>query len=223
MDDFKAKKIIRNYHLSDGKMLMRAETVLKHLKKEHSLFIEKFPWLDDGYITGIENDIEAARKCSSDYTVNIEKKVTAGKKPFMEEAKKSLKILFKFAIITYPENKKKQKIFGQSRMGKARNNFPEMVNLLEYAYSIANKNPVKNDLLSRGYEQNEIDELQIIADKLSDKNIDHDAAKIERPVSTVERTGLLNAAFHHIWIMNKCAQVVFMKDPARIKLYKIYL
>ncbi|MEO5571691.1 MAG: hypothetical protein ABIT08_06565 [Bacteroidia bacterium] len=223
MSDTVGKKEVRNYNLTDGKMLRRAETMLKQLKEDHSLFIEKFPKLDDAYLTVFENDIKAARKCRSDYTVNTEKKITGHRKPLMEEAKKSLGILFKYAIITYRDDKKKQRMFGQNRMDKARNNLAKMVVLLELAHDMANKNPYKNDLLIKGYTQEEIDGLQIIANKLSDRNIDHGVATKVRPVSTVERIALLNAAYHHIWIINKCAQVVFMKDPAKIKLYKIGL
>jgi hypothetical protein len=215
-------RVKRKYKMTDSVMLRRLEVALLNLKEEHSLFLEKFPWLDDAYLLTIQNDINAAAGYKSDVTVIAGNKVKGNKKPVMKEAVNNLRKLFKFVDITYSSNRKMLRLFGQSRMAIARNNISKMVKLLEHAHATANKIPYKNDLLNRGYTQAEIDNLKTVAANLSNRQSKHHSAQTTRPVSTVDRITLLNIAFEHLWTINKCARVVFMKNPAKIKLYKIY-
>jgi hypothetical protein len=216
------KRIKRKYTMTDSVMLTRLRVAFLNLKEDHPLFLEKFPWLDDAYLLTIQNDIKAAGEYKSDVTVVLENKVKGYKQPAMKESAKNLRKLFKYVAIAYSSSRKMLRMFGQSDMAMARNNISKMVTLLKYAHAIANKIPYKNDLLNRGYKQEEIDNLQTLATQLGNQQGEHTSAQTTRPVSTVDRIILLNVAFDHLWTISICARVVFMKNPAKIKQYKIY-
>lgn len=215
------KQVVRKYGIPDEVMLSRTEIAVLNVKKEHALFLEKFPWLTAEYLTGIEEEIKDLKKLKSDFTIITEKKLTE-RKSLMKEGRKNLKTLFGFAPLIYPDDKKKQRIFGQDRMAKARNNIPGMCSLLEYAHSVATKNPHKNKLLNRGFTEEEMDNLLTLSTNLSDKIKEHDLAGTERPVITSERITQLNSIFSHLWTISICAQAVFSRNPEKIKQYKIY-
>lgn len=208
--------------MTDEAMILRAETMLMSIEKDHSLFIPKFPWLDAAWIVGVKSDIEAASG-KADVGVRTDMRVTgSNKKPVMDEAKKSLRKLFRYGSTIYYGNKKKQKILGYDKMAKARNNVSKMVSLLEYAHSAANKNPQKNDLLNAGYTQSDIDNLQAYAQSLNDGQLKHTGEQTQRPVSSQERINQLNKIYNHIRTIKICAQIVFQKNSAKVREYRIY-
>ena len=212
----------RKFSMTDSVMLMRLKVALINIKTDHNLFLEKFPWLDDACLLTIQNDIKAAGGYKSDFTVVTENKIKGNKQPQMKVAKKYLDDLFKFVAVIYSSDRKKLRMFGKNKMAIARNNIPEMITLLKHAHACASDNPYKNDLLNRGYTQAEIDNLQTVAATLSNQHSQHDTGQTNRPVSTTERIALLNTAFEHLTTINKCARVVFLDNPQKIKLFKIY-
>lgn len=218
-----AKKNKRHYTIQDEDMLEHAQTIKNLVEDSLIAFSTSFPWVDAAYLTSFQNEIDAADDLAIDYTINKEVKVTvADTEKIMAQARQALRSLFHFAKATYPLDKKLQRIFGQQKMGKARNSHIKMLSLLALAHSFASKNPYKNDLLTRGYTQTEIDGLKNIADALRESKKVKGVTKTGRQVITQDRIVAYNLVFERIRIINKCAQVVYMKNPARKKQFRIY-
>lgn len=215
--------VIRAYTMEDELMLTRAQTQKTNLLADLALFTARFPWLTATYTTNYQTDIDTADAVPLDDAVMTDIKVlTSDLAASMTEAKAQLKNLFLFGEITYPNDKVKQRVFGQDLMDKARNDQEKMENLLEHANSFADKVPYKTDLLARGYTQVEIDALATTADNINTKNRLQENAKASRPVTTQDRIQVYNTVFAHMPLISKCAQIVFAGNPAKIEQYRVY-
>jgi hypothetical protein len=218
-----AEEINRLYNMEDEVLLTRAQTQKNNLNTDAALFLARFPWLTAAYITSYQTDISTAEAFPLDDTVmtNISA-LTADVNASVIEGKGALNILFLFGEITYPKDKVKQRVFGQDKMDKARNDQEKMINLLEHANSFADKDPYKTDLLAKGYTQTEIDALLTVADNIRTKNGLQENAKSSRPVTTQERITVYNTVFERMGLVFRCAQVVFAGNPAKIEQYRVY-
>ena len=136
--------IVRLYNMEDELLLTRAETQKNNLVSDLALFTARFPWINAAYVTSYESDINTANAVPQDNTVMTNIKVlTADVNASVGEGKSALNILFLFGEITYPNDKVRQRVFGQDQMEKARNDQEKMMNLLEHANSFANIVPFK--------------------------------------------------------------------------------
>lgn len=218
-----AKKNKRLYRVKDESMLVRAKVIKNRVEENLAGFMHYFPWVNAAYLAAWQDEINAAAKFSIDYTVKTGVKAdVAEANKIMKTARPALRTLFRFARLVYPNDKKKQLIFGQQKMNIARNNRIKMLSLLTYAHSTASNSAYKNDLLARGYTQPEIDALKSIADSL--REVDHikGSSATRRPVNTQERISAHNLVFERLVILSKCARVVYVKNPALIKKFRIY-
>jgi hypothetical protein len=218
-----AEKIDRLYSMEDEVMLKRAQVQQANLATDAALFLAKFPWLDAAYITGYLANINTADAFPEDFTVMQDLTVlTDDVNASMTEGKNALKTLFLYAGLTYPDNKTKQRVFGQDKMEKARTDQEKMENLLEHANTMANKEPYKTDLIAKGYTQVQIDGLLTISDNINAKNLLQESAKSSRPVTTQDRVNVFNAVYDRMRTVATCAEVVFFGDAAKITQYRAY-
>lgn len=218
-----AEELNRKYSMEDELMVTRAYTQQSLLDADKALFAAKFPWIDNAYILAYKTDIETADAFPQNNTVLTDQKIlTADVNALVAEARNALRQLFIYAQITYPDDKVKQRVFGQDQMDKARNDQEKMENLLEHAHTMANKNPYKTDLIAKGYTQTEIDGLLTLSDNINSKNILQEAFKANRPVTTQERIAVHNVVYDRMKTISLCAQVVFAGDAAKIKQYRVY-
>lgn len=218
-----AEEITRLYNIEDELLLTRAQTQKDALSTDLASFTARFPWIVTAYLTSYQTDIDTAEAFPDDDTVMTDIKVlTSDVNASVAEGKSNLNILFLYSEITYPDDKVKQRVFGQDRMEKARNDQEKMMNLLEHANSFADKNPYKADLLAKGYTQVEIDALLTVADNIRDKNRLQENAKASRPVTTQDRIIVYNTVFSRMRLIFKCAQVVFAGNAAKIEQYRVY-
>ena len=217
------ESIVRLYNMEDEVMISRAKVQHGLLTTDLALFTAKFPWIDATYLTSYLTDTNTADAFPVDDTVMTNLTVlTSDVNASMDEGKNALKMLFLYAEITYPKDKVKQRVFGQDRMDKARNDQEKMENLLEHANSMARNDPYKTDLLGKGYTQLQIDGLMTISDNISTKNTLQESAKAKRPVTTQDRIKVYNIVFDRMSLISTCAQVVFFGDAAKIEQYRAY-
>lgn len=216
-------EIKRLFNIEDELLLTRAQTQKDAANGDLTLFTARFPWFTAAYLTSYQTDIDTAEAFPEDATVMTDIKVlTADVNASVDEGKANVAALFLYAELTYPNDKVKQRVFGQDRMDKARTDQEKMINLLEHAHSFANKDPYKTDLLAKGYTQTEIDGLLTVADNIRDKNRLQENAKASRPVTTQDRIGVYNTVFNRMNTVYKCAQVVFVGNAAKIEQYRVY-
>ena len=217
------EEIIRLYNIEDEVMLTRGQAQKTNLETDLAQFTARFPWLNAAYVTSYQTDLDTADAFPADDTVMTDLKVlTADVNASAVEGKGALNILFLFAKITYPNDKVRQRVFGQDLMEKARQDQEKMEDLLEHANSFADKNPYKADLLAKGYTQLEIDGLLTISNNINTKNRLHESAKVNRPVTTQDRVIVYNTVFERIRTVSTCAQVVFAGNAAKIEQYRAY-
>jgi hypothetical protein len=216
-------EIKRLYSMEDELMLTRAATQKGNLQNDLAAFTAKFPWINAAYVTSYQTDITTADAIPRDNTVMTDVKVlTADVNASVVEGREALSQLFRYAEITYPTDKVRQRVFGQDLLAKARSDQEKMENLLEHANGFADKLPYKTDLIAKGYTQPQIDNLLTISDNINTKNLLQEAAKSSRPVSTQDRISVYNIVFERMQTISTCAQEVFEGNPAKIQQYQIY-
>ena len=209
--------------MEDELVLTRSQTQKDLLESDLAAFTARFPFINAGYQTAYQGYIDTAEAFTEDDTfVQDIKVLTADVNASVNEGKGLLGILFLYAEITYDDDKVKQRVFGQDRMDKARSDQEKMMNLLDHAYSFANKDPYKTDLLAKGYTQDEIDALAEVAANIRNKNRIQEDAKAVRPILTQDRIRVYNTVFSRMKQVSKCAQVVFAGDAAKIQSYRVY-
>ena len=217
------KRLWRKYSMPDEVLLVRAQTQIENLTKDLSAFHERFPWITSSYIDTYQADVDMARSIAKPAelkkTARVLSKTTT---KAMADANKALRYLYKYAVLAFPDDKERMRAFGQDRFKTARNNRIKLNELLLNAHSVASKITYKASLLDKGYKQVNIDELLTLADHLSQKNKKHKEAQTENPATTKKRIELNNIVFDYMPLINKCAQVVFMRNPEAIKKYRIY-
>jgi len=218
-----ADEIKRLYNFEDELMITRARTQKGNLQTDLALFTARFPWVDAVYVTSYQTDIDTADALPLDGTVMADITVlTSDVNASVAEGVAALNSLFRYAVLSYPTDKVRQRVFGQDRMEKARNDQEKMENLLEHANSMANKNPYKADLIAKGYTQLQIDGLLTISNNISAKNTLQEGAKSNRPVSTQDRITVYNIVFSRMRTIALCAEEVFAGNPAKIEQYRAY-
>ncbi|MEP7168331.1 MAG: hypothetical protein ABI855_03085 [Bacteroidota bacterium] len=216
-------KIERKYRMEDELMLSRSEVQKGALRTDLLLFTAKFPWIVDSYVDSYETDIATADALPLDDSVMGDITVlTDDVNSTVIEGREALQQLFRYAKITYPGNEVKERSFGQDKMDKARNDQEKMENLLERAHLQANKTPFHADLIAMGYLQAQMDNLLTIADNIHTKNLLQNSGINNRPVTTQERIMVYNIVYVRANTVYKCAQEVFVGNPAKIEQYRVY-
>lgn len=218
-----AKEIVRLYSMEDELMLERAATQKGNLQTDQMLFAARFPWITPAYVASYGTDIATADALPLDGTVMSDLKVlTSDVNSTVTEGRGALQSLFRYAELTYPTDKARQRVFGQDQYAKASNDQSKMENLLEHANGMAGKVPYKADLLAKGYTQAQIDNLLTISNNINTKNLLQEAAKSNRPVTSQDRIKVYNIVFDRARTITTCAQEVFAGNAAKIEQYRIY-
>jgi len=209
--------------MADDLFTTRATTQRTNLVADTALFAIKFPFIDIAYTDSYLTDINTAVNFPRDGEVITDiKSLTDDVATSMEEGRKALSTLFKYAYVAYPDNKVKQRVFGQDRMDKARNDQEKMTRLLRHANGFADKDPYKTALTTIGYDQTLIDNLKSYADNIELKNGLQESAIASRPVSTQGRINVHNIVYKRMKLVSVLAQVVFENDIAKIHQYQVY-
>jgi hypothetical protein len=217
------QKLERKYRMQDELLRTRAATQKGNLNTDLALFTAKFPWINIAWVNSYGTDIDTANAFPEDGTVMTDVKVlTADVNASVVEGRGVLQQLFRYAEITYPTDKVKQRVFGQDRYEKAVSDQEKMEKLLQHANGFADKLPYKTDLLAKGYTQPQIDNLFTLSENINAKNLLQEAAKSGRPVTTQERITVHNIVHDRMSTIALCAAEVFVGNPAKIQQYQVY-
>lgn len=97
-----------------------------------------------------------------------------------------------------------------------------MIDLLKLANRKAELVENKTVLLSVGYTQLEIDELNAIADEIKALFLKLNDLKSNRYIQTNQRITAMNDVWKFMQKVNKVSKIAFINNPAMIKLFSLY-
>lgn len=204
-------------------MLTRAQVKHDLLEDDLPSFTTKFPNITATWRTSFETDITTALNFQSDAAVvNIIKVLTEDLESTVDEGADALDTLDIYARVAYPNSPAKQRVFGQDKWEKARNDQQKMSKALKLAHSFANAEPYKTALLAAGITSPAIDSLLTIAGNIDTKDGLQEKAKAGRPVTTEDRIELLNIVWYRQRELAIAAELVYKNDPAKHGQYLLY-
>ncbi len=217
------KNIVREYSMEDELMTTRAAVKKAFLLDNFADFQVKFPFVNLGYVTSYGTDINTALNFQTDTEqVDLIKVLTEDVEASVDEGADALNTLDNYAKITYKDSPAKQRVFGQDKWEKARNDQEKMSTALKVANKFANEDPYKTALIAKGYTQTQIDNLLTIADNIDTKNLLQETAKAGRPVVTDDRIRVHNIVWQRDQDLKIMAEEVYPSDPAKRAIFLLY-
>jgi hypothetical protein len=224
-----AKQETREYKKADELMLQQARVVYTLLygtdgtDGDLAEFTAEFTLMDAVFLASFLAAIEAADDTPGDDEVVTEQQLaTLEVDTVMALSRKRLGRLFNYAELTFPDNPLAKDIFGNNIYRKNRYIQTGMIEVLQVAYSKANKEPYKSALITQGFIQVRIDELNTLALNLQSTNNVQEVKKTERPELTQDRIKKHNVVWN-IWDkISTASKVVYEDDYAKQQQYLMY-
>lgn len=224
-----AKKVTREFKKADELMLQQARVIYTLLygtdgtDGDLAEFTAEFTQMDAVFLAAFLTAIEAADDTPGDDEVVTEQQLsTLAVETVMALSRKRLGRLFNYAEITFPDNPLAKDIFGNNIYRKNRYIQTGMIEVLQVAYTKANMEPYKSALITQGFIQTRIDELNTLALNLQSTNNTQEVKKTERPELTQDRIEKHNAVWN-IWEkINTASKVVYEDDYAKQQQYLMY-
>ncbi len=212
----------RKFLIGDLEMLEKSQVFLNAFIERKALFVAKFPNLTDPFADEFQVAIDFADSLPSSDEINGEiSEIVFNLKEKMAFGQRNLQILYSYVNIGW-ESVAKMNEFGKNKYLKARENYGKMIELLELAFNTAQESENKAVLLNVGYSQIQIDELNILANEIDAMLLQLNEMKSNRFVLTEERIMAMNNVWTFMKRLNKASKVVFVDNPAMLKLFLLY-
>lgn len=216
------KKIEREYNMDDLDMLELAQVFHGNFLIDKTAFTAAFPILADPFAADFQTAIDAADDVPSgaevDSLIAIVTEELNAKLPL---ARAALQKLFTYADLTWNSSAKTNS-FGKNRYEKARQSQVKLKELLELAHRQADSVANKADLITAGYLQVDIDELETLMEAIDTLNAQQELELSNRGIQTEARVTAMNAVWEFMRQINKTSKVVFVNSPAKLDLYLLY-
>ena len=214
---------IRHYAMEDEAMLVHAQVMHNQLDSDLADFTPAFPWLVAPLVADMQASIDAANALPLDTQIAAQLKVlTEDVKTLQKEANTALRVLHTYALLTYPNDKKRQQVFGQEEWPNIQQSNEKMIIALEVAHSLSGTAPYNAELQALGYTAAQNTQLLTIANNLRTARQLQLDAKSLRPVITKDRISTYNAIWQTLKNISEAAQVVYASNPAKLKQYRLY-
>jgi hypothetical protein len=126
---------------------------------------------------------------------------------YMQQARKSFQLFKPFVELAYPNRQTKWNEFGFNDYDDVRSSTKAMLLFLGQVFRVADENRIL--LKSVGCNNDRIDDLKTIRDKLSDAHHAAEMAKIQRPQRTEERESLFDAVWNYVRAITRAGQLIF--------------
>ncbi len=216
------KNIIRDYNMDDLEMLQLAQVFHNNFILDKTAFTTAFPHLNDPFAVDFQTAIDMADDIPSAAEVDSEIAViTESLNAKLPLARNALQKLFTYADVAW-DSVAKTNSFGKNKYDRARNSQVKMKELLELAHRQAEITANKTELITAGYSQAAIDELETLMNEIDTLNAQQEDALSERGTKTEVRIKALNAVWDYMKQINKTSKVVFVDSPAKLVLYLLY-
>lgn len=216
------KEVLRDFRINDSTMLIKSQVFLNAFIVRKALFTANFPNLADPFANEFQIAIDLADDLPFPWEINGEiTSIVYEIKQKMILGQRNLQILFSYVNIGW-ESEAKMNEFGKNKYLKARENYNKMIDLLKLAFNTAQESENKTVLLNVGYSQIQIDELNTLANEIDAMLLQLNEAKSNRYILTEERITAMNNVWAFMKRLNKASKVVFVDNPAMLKLFLLY-
>jgi hypothetical protein len=219
----RAGKNKKKFNKSFLELLQQAQVMQNTLIVDLPQFTTPFPFINATYVSNFNNAINAADDLPLDDTLLGEQRMlTRAVAQHMQEACNAFTIMLTYVILAFPGRADVLAHFGKKKFVKARYNCLQLIELLRYAHAIANSADYKPMLISKGFLQNDINNLQATANTLDNTYALQQSAKINRSVMAQARVEKFNTLYNFMQEISSASKVVFMNNYAKQQQYKLY-
>lgn len=216
------KNVVKDFRIDNSKMLVKSQVFLNAFINNKAIFIAKSPVLEDPFAAEFQSAIDFAKHLPFPDEINsIISVIVESLKEKMIVAQSKLQVLYMYVKIGWDSDDKIES-FGRNKYQKSRKSYSKMIDLLKLANRKAELVENKTVLLSVGYTQLEIDELNAIADEIKALFLKLNDLKSNRYIQTNQRITAMNDVWKFMQKVNKVSKIAFINNPAMIKLFSLY-
>lgn len=209
--------------ISHVELIALSEQVLAGLQNDY----QDFAAMDavrftQSYLQDFKAAIDKALSFVDDETVQDEQTIYTQKvEDLMTACRKAYKLLKYFVEKAFAESKGMQNKFGLDDYAKAARSQARMIVFMNKVHTIATQ--YSQELLTHGYTQQGIDELNDLHEKLRKANIEQDRFKGQRMETTQERHEYLEVLYTFVTDTCKMGKILYEDDnTAKYKQYVMY-
>lgn len=218
-----AEEIKSAFNKSVEEVDVQSNLMHDHLVIDQAAFAANFPFVTEAYVDSFQGLIDAARAIATDAEVVLDTKVlTQNVNAQVKLGKEMLNTLNTYAMLAYPDDEARQKVFGQHTWEAARSDQEKMRSALMLAFAQATKMPYKADLAAVGYAPTAAGLLKATAIAIDEANQIQEQAKSERGVTTQTRVLAWNGVWKRLRQVNVMSKEVFKDNPAKLEQYLLY-
>ena len=219
----RAEKILKNFAKPYLEVLEQARVMYAFFMVDIGSFTARFPFMDSTYAADFLTAIDDADAQPDDETVvDMQQMVTEQLNQNMQLARNAYTTLMVYVELAFPGRADVLELFGKRKYEAARRNQLKLKELMELAYTVAQKPEYNPALIAKGYTQAEIDQLNVIAETLEVSNVEQEVAKGERLTSSQLRVKKYNEMYAYMQEISKTSKLVFADDYAKQQQYLLY-
>jgi hypothetical protein len=214
------EEVLRDFKKADEEVLQQSDLILASFIESKSLFVERFPQLDDPFAAewGTAND--TARKILPDYaSLAHQSSETDALLILMDQGRNLYQMLLLYVQIAFPGDAAILKLFGQPQYAASSRSQLKLPILLRLALAEASKPENKTALIAKGMKEAEIDSLETLAENIVNQTIVQEKAMKARTRDANKRIIALNLVWEKMSLVCHCAKLVFQNDATRYNLF----
>ncbi len=216
-------EVVRDYTKPDDEMLEQSQGMHDAFAERKTVFVAKFPSLDDPFATDWQDEIDVCHSFSSDaanrsalvmQTQKLDDEMKAGRDVYQT--------LLLYVKLAWPGDAAMLNVFGQNlykEVNRSQTRFPD---LLGVAYAQATQAGYKSLLTVKGLTETSIERLKTIKETIESDNRQQQNLKSSRGLSTQERIKRLNKVWSRMTMVSECAKEAFKDDYAQYRLFLLY-
>ncbi|MBW8334215.1 MAG: hypothetical protein K0M40_19515 [Prolixibacteraceae bacterium] len=214
------RKASRLFKKNDELMLQQSDVVLDSFLANKSLFAERFFDLADPFADQWAAASAIARAARPDFELVAEQSLESARlETLMKQGRNLFQTVMLYTQLAFPDNAAVLHLFGRPQYHSIRSSHLKLSVLLISTFTDASKPEYKPALIATGLKEQEIAQLDILAEKITLQNAALQNAKKNRMVATIERIAKMNTVWKKMALVCKCAKLVFQNDAAEYNLF----
>lgn len=211
--------ILRDYRKPDDKLIEQSQVLCSTFLSNESVFTDFQPpfgveWesLNSEAVTLLTDSAIRNRLCM--YSDQLNQSI--------QQASEIYEIIMVYASMAFANDPAKLKEFGRETYSKEKQSKARHLKFLSDVYQRITHQPEKDMLIAKGLTLNQIQEFETLLTELENNNNIQENYKNERLALTQERIKKYNELWRRMTLVCEASKVVFRKNPAMQKIFKLY-
>lgn len=216
-----ATETIRNYSVSDAKMMSEARSIIDLYKDYHTYFASFDPdTFHENFQAESNQKMQSAEQIPSDMVlIDIQAQKTQAVEKVMAPLLEEIRFAKYFVEKAFPDEPKIVNQFGYNDLQFARHSSDKMIQFMDDFCGNMEKH--KQTILDAKYPEEKFALCKTYAEQLRTNRCEQRKNIKERPVHTANRIKQLNTIWEELKKIHNAATIIFNKEPEIQALFKL--